>query len=57
MSTQELINTLSRYDSRRKVKNIRRKLLKLGLEKIPKILNISKNKLNQLKKLQRKINR
>ena len=57
MSTQELINTLSRYDSRRKVKNIRRKLLKLGLEKIAKILNISKNKLNQLKKLQRKINR
>ena len=57
MSAQELINTLSRYDSRRKVKNIRRKLLKLGLEKIAKILNISKNKLNQLKKLQRKINR
>ena len=27
MSTQELLNTLSRYDSRRKVKNICKKLL------------------------------
>ena len=31
MSTKELLNTLSRYDSRRKVKNTRRKLVKLGL--------------------------
>ena len=54
MSTQELINTLSRYDSRRKVKNIRKKLLKIGLEKITKIQNISKNELNQAKKLERK---
>ena len=37
MSTQELINTFSRYDSRRKVKNIHNKLLKIGLEKIAKI--------------------
>ena len=28
MSTKELINTLNRYDSRRKVKKIYRKLLK-----------------------------
>ena len=43
MSPQELINTLSsRYDSRRRIKNIRRKKLKLGLEKIAKIQNISK---------------
>ena len=54
MTTQELINTLTRYDSRRKVKNNRKKLLKIGLEKIAKIQNISKNKLNQVKKLQRK---
>ena len=33
ISTQELINTLSRYDDRRKVKNIRKKVLKIGLEK------------------------
>ena len=50
MSTQELINTLNRYDSRRK----RRKLSEIGLEKIAKIQNISKNELNQAKKLQRK---
>ena len=54
MSTQELINTLSRYDSRRKVKNTRRKLLKIGLGKIAKTQNISKNELNQAGK---KINR
>ena len=38
MSTQELLNTLCRYDSRRKVKTIRRKLSKIGLGKIAKIL-------------------
>ena len=54
MTTQELINTLTRYDSRRKVKKIRRELLKLGLEKIAKIQNISKSELNQAKKLERK---
>ena len=54
MSTQELINTLIRNDSRCKVKNNHKKLLKIGLEKIAKIQNISKNELNQVKKLQRK---
>ena len=53
MNTQELINTLTRYDNRRKVKKIRREILKLGLEKIAEIQNISKNELNQAKKLQR----
>ena len=43
MSTKELLSTLSRYDSKRKVKNNRRKLLKIKLEKIAKIQNISKN--------------
>ena len=45
MSTEDLLNTLSRYDSRRKVKNNRKKLLKMKLEKIAKIENISKNEL------------
>ena len=54
MSTQELINTLTRHDSRCKAKKIRRESLKLGLEKIAKIQNISKNESNQAKKLQRK---
>ena len=54
MTTQELINTLTRYDSRRKVKNNRKKLLKVGLENIAKIQNISKNELNQVKKFQKK---
>ena len=54
MTIQELINTLTRYDSRRKVKKIRRELLKSGLEKIAKIQNISKIELNQTKKLERK---
>ena len=49
MTTQELLNTLTRHDSRHKVKKIRKKRLKLGLEKISKIQNISKNDLNQLK--------
>ena len=52
MSTRELINTLSRYDSRRKVKNIHKTLSGMGLEKIAKIQNILKNELNQAKKLQ-----
>ena len=36
MSTKELIDTLSRYDSRRKVKNIRNKVLKIELKKMLK---------------------
>ena len=36
-STEELLNTLSRYDSKRNVKSIRRKLTRIGLEKIAKI--------------------
>ena len=51
---RELINTLCRYDSRRKIKNKDRKLLKIGIEKIAKIQNISENELSQVKKLQRK---
>ena len=43
VSTEELLNTLSRYDSKRKVKSNREKLLKTKLEKITKIQNISKN--------------
>ena len=34
MSTEQLLNTLSRYDSRRKLKSNRRKLFKMILEKI-----------------------
>ena len=54
MSIEELINTLSRYYSKRKVYSIRRKLQRLGLEKIAKIQNISINELNKAKKLQKK---
>ena len=54
MSTKELLDTLSRYDSWRKVKSNRRKLLKIKLEKIAKIQNISKNELNKAEKLQNK---
>ena len=54
MTAQELINTLSRYDIIRKIKNNCTKLLKIGLEIIAKIHNISKNELDQAKKLQRK---
>ena len=53
MSTQELLNTLSRYDSRCKVKSNRRKLSETKLEKIAKIQNISKNELNKIKNLQK----
>ena len=48
MSTEELLNTLSRYDSKRKVYSIHRRIQKLGLEKIAKIQNISKNDFNKL---------
>ena len=54
MSTEELLNTLSRYDSKRKVKSIRRKLRRLGLEKIAKIENISINEWNKAEKLEEK---
>ena len=54
MSTEELLNTLSRYDSKRKVKSNHRKLLKIKLEKIAKIQNISKNELSKAEKLQNK---
>ena len=43
MSTEELLNALSRYDSKRK---------KMKLEKIAKKQNISKNDLSRTKKLQ-----
>ena len=54
MSTEELLNTLSRYDSKRKVKSNRRKLLKIKLEKNAKIQNISKNELSKAEKLLKK---
>ena len=50
MSTQELIYTLNRYDSRRK----HGKLSEIKLGQILKIENISANELNQVKKLQEK---
>ena len=46
---QELINTIKRYDSTRKVKE----LSKIGLKKIAKKQNISENELNRAKKLQK----
>ena len=54
MSTKDLLNTLSRYDSRRKVKNNRKKLLKIKLVKVDKIQNISKNELGKAERLQNK---
>ena len=39
MSTKKLINTINRYDSKRKDE----KLLKIGLGKVAKIPNISEN--------------
>ena len=54
MSTEELLNFLSRYDSRRKVDSNRKKLLKIKLKKIAKIENISKNELIKAEKLQNK---
>ena len=54
MSTEELLNTLSRYDSKRKVETNHRKLLKMELEKIAKIQNISKNDLCKSEKLKNK---
>ena len=54
ISTEELLNTLTRYDSRRKVNSNHRKLLKIKLEKIAKIQNISKNELSKAEKIQNK---
>ena len=54
MSTKNLLNALIRYDSRRKLKKNRKKLLKIKLEKIAKIQNISKNELSKAEKLQNK---
>ena len=49
MSTKKLLNTLNRYDSKRKGE----KLSKITLEKVAKIPNISENEVNQAEKLQR----
>ena len=54
MSTEELLNTISRYDSKRKVKNNSKTLSKIKLEKIAKIQNISENELRKSEKLQNK---
>ena len=54
MSTIELLDTLSRYDTKRKVNSNRRKILKMGLEKIAKIQNISENELRKAENLQSK---
>ena len=54
MSTKELIGTLYRYGAKRKVNSNHRKILKMGLEKIAKKQNISKNELRKAEKLQDK---
>ena len=54
MSTEELINTLYRYDIKREVKSNRRKLNKINLKKIAKKQNISRNELRQAERLQNK---
>ena len=54
MSTEELLNALSRYHNKRKVITNRKKLLKLKLEKIGKIQNISENDSSRTKKLENK---
>ena len=53
LSIWELLNTLSRYDSRHKVKSNRRKLLENKATKIAKIQNNSKNEINHIKNLQK----
>ena len=53
MSTKELLDTHNRYDAKRKVNSNRRKILKMGLEKIAKIQNISENELRKAEKLQK----
>ena len=54
MPTEELLNTLRIYHSKRKVKNNSKKLSKIKLEKITKIQNIWKNELSKAEKLQNK---
>ena len=57
MSTEELLDTLSRYDSKREINHNRRKLLKMNLKKLLKckiFQNISKNDLSRVEKLQNK---
>ena len=54
MSTEELLNAVSRYDSKCKVKTKHKKLLKTKLEQITKIQNISRNDLHKVTKLQDK---
>ena len=54
MSTEELLNVLSRYDNKSKVISNRKKLLKMKQEKIDKNQNISKNDLSRTKNLQNK---
>ena len=54
MSTEELLNTLYRYDIKREVKSNRRKLNKINLNKIVKKQNISRNELRKAEKLQNK---
>ena len=54
MSTKELLDTLSRYDTKRKVNSNRRKILTMGLEKIAKIQSISENELGKAENLQSK---
>ena len=54
MSTKELLDTLTRYNTKRKVNSNSRKILKVGLEKIAKIQNISENELCKTENLQSK---
>ena len=52
MSTEYLINTINRYDSKRKSYAIHRKLRKIGLKKYVKKQKISNNDLRKATKLQ-----
>ena len=54
MSTEELLDTLSRYDSKRKSESNPRKLNKINLKKITKKQNIWRNELRKTEKLQNK---
>ena len=54
MSTEELLNTLYRYDIKCEVKSNRRKLNKINLKKNAKKQNISRNELCKAEKLQNK---
>ena len=51
MSTGDLINALSRQDSKRKSYSIRRKFKKLELSNLVKKQNVSKRDLREAKKL------